>query len=179
MMTDLEKYIREHRLMFDTDQPPSGHLERFGEKLGTEKGRSIRIRHLLQVAASVAVILASAFVIITRDRSGSKVADRQIPEVVLEADRYYADRLHAKYEQIREFPFEQPEEKTLLLDELEDLDAHHRQLMSDLQANPDDERVLNALIRHYQMKLEVMDQIINQLQQLKNEKSKHHENDNV
>ncbi len=178
-MNDLEKYIREHRLRFETDQPPSGHFERFGEKLGRKSGRSVRIRHMLQVAASVAVILASAFVIITRDRSGSKVADQQIPEVVMEADLYYAERLHAKYEQIREFSFEQPEEKALLLDELEDLDAHHQQLMSDLKANPDDERVLNALIRHYQMKLEVMDQIINQLQQLKNEKTEHHENDNV
>lgn len=178
-MGDLEKYIREHRQMFDTDQAPSGHDKRFREKLDRVPGRKIRIRHWLQVAASVAVILASAFVIMTRDRSGSRVAEGEIPAAVKEADHYYAARLNAKYEQIRDFSFQDPEEKALLLDELEELDAHHQELMNDLEANPDDERVINALIRHYQMKLEVIDQIIHQLKQLNSEKSKNHENEDV
>ncbi|HER09038.1 MAG TPA: hypothetical protein ENO20_09030 [Bacteroides sp.] len=178
-MGDLEKYIREHRQLFDTDQTPSGHDKRFREKLERKPGRKILFRHWLQVAASVAVILASAFVIMTRDRSGSKVADREIPGVVREADHYYAARLNAKYEQIRGFSFQDPEEKAILLDEIEELDAHHQQLMNDLEANPDDERVINALIRHYQLKLEVIDQVINQLKQLNMEKSKNHESEDV
>ena len=178
-MGNLEKYIREHRLMFDTDQPPSGHFDRFREKLDEKPVRKIRFRHVIQVAASVAIILASGFVIIRHDRSGDKVAVQEIPAGVMEADEYYAEQLNAKYEQIRDFSFENQEEKALLLDELEDLDAHHQQLMTDLQANPDDERVINALIRHYQLKLEVMDQIINQLKQLRIEKSLNHENENV
>jgi len=71
------------------------------------------------------------------------------------------------------------EEKAVLLDELNDLDAHHHQLMSDLKANPDDGRVINALIRHYQIKLEVMDQIIIQLNQIKSETSENYENESI
>ena len=50
-----------------------------------------------------------------------------------------------------------------------DLESYHQQLMKDLEANPDDDRVVSALIRHYQLKLEVMDQIITQLNQVKSE----------
>ncbi|MFO7935924.1 MAG: hypothetical protein R6U78_17805 [Bacteroidales bacterium] len=178
-MGDLEKYIREHRLRFDSEQPPSGHFDRFRERLNEKPVRRIRIRHAIQVAASVAVILASAFVIVNQSRNGDRMAEREIPEAWMEADRYYASQMDERYEQIRNFTFEKEEEKTLLLHELEDLDVRHQQLMSDLQAHPDDERVINALIRHYQLKLEVMDQIIRQLKQFKNEKSENHEKEHA
>ena len=51
--------------------------------------------------------------------------------------------------------------------------------MEDLEANPDDERVINALIRHYQVKLDVMDQIIIQLNQVKSEISENHEKESI
>jgi hypothetical protein len=178
-MGDLEKYIREHRIRFDSEQPPDGHFDRFRERLKEKPVRRIRIRHVIQVAASIAVILASAFVIINQSRNGNRTAETKIPEALMEADLYYASQMDDRYEQIRNFVFENEEEKTLLLNELEDLDAHHQQLMSDLQANPDDERVINALIRHYQLKLEVMDQIIRQLKQFKSEKSENNEKEHA
>jgi len=178
-MGNLEKYIREHRLLFDSDQPPSGHFDRFRERLDQKPVRKIRIRHAIQVAASVAIIMASGFVVIKVNRNGHKVAETEIPAAVLEADRYYVSQADARYDRIKDFSFENQEEKTLLLNELEDLDTHHQQLMNDLKANPEDERVINALIRHYQLKLEVMDQIIHQLEQLKINKSKNHEKENV
>jgi hypothetical protein len=39
-----------------------------------------------------------------------------------------------------------------------------KSLMRDLKTNPSDERILSAMINHYQLKLEVMGQIIDQLQ---------------
>ena len=96
-----------------------------------------------------------------------------------EADFYYTSQVDDKYEQISEFNFENEEEKTLLLNELKDLEAYHQQLMGDLEANPDDDRVINALIRHYQVKLDVMDQIIIQLNQVKSETSEKHEHESI
>ena len=46
-------------------------------------------------------------------------------------------------------------------------------------ANPDDERVINAMIKHYQVKLDVMDQIIYQLNQLKTETDKDNEKKSI
>ncbi|MCK5135051.1 MAG: hypothetical protein KAR19_04625 [Bacteroidales bacterium] len=178
-MVDLEKHIKEQRLLFDTDKPRDGHEERFMQKLDWQPVRRINFRHVLQVAASVAIILTSAFVLIKQNKSGSKTAQREIPAAVLEADNYFATQVNARYDQIQDFNFESSEEKAVLLDELKDLDAYHQQLMSDLKANPDDGRVINALIRQYQIKLEVMDQIIYQLNLFKTKTSENHEKESV
>jgi len=178
-MKNLEDHIREKRELLDSEQPREGHEERFLQKLYSKPVRRLQVRHVLQVAASLAILITSGIVLVKVSKSGDKVASREIPASVIEADMYYTSQLDARYDQIREFNFEDMEEKTLLLDELKDLDEYHQQLMSDLEANPGDDRVINALIRHYQIKLEIMDQIIIQLNQIKSANSPKDENESV
>ena len=177
-MSDLEKLIAERREDLDADLPRDGHEQRFLRKLDRPV-RRVNFRHVLQVAASVAIILTSAIVLVKQNRSGDKVAVQEVPAALLEADQYYTMQVNARYDQIREFDFEDGEEKAVLLNELKDLDAFRQQLMTDLEANPDDDRVINALIRHYQLKLDVMDQIIIQLNQIRTETSENNENESV
>jgi hypothetical protein len=182
-MSNIEKQIKEQRLLLDTDRPREGHEERFMkrlERLSDQRPvRRIRFRHAIQVAASVAIILTSAILLVRKDKSGNKVAQHEIPEAVMEANYYYTSQVDEKYKEISSFDFNDPGEKALLLNELKDLESFHQQLMKDLKANPDDERVVNALIRHYQMKLDVMDQIIKQLNQVKTEISQNHEKESI
>jgi hypothetical protein len=178
-MTELEKQIMDQRSQLDSDTPRAGHEARFLQKLDRQPVRRVNFRHVLQIAASVAIILTSAIVLVKQDRSGSKVAVREIPTTIMEADQYYTAQVSQRYEEIKEFNFDNEEEKVILLGELRELDAYHQQLMSDLEANPGDENVINALIRHYQVKLEVMDQIIIQLNQFKTETSDKNEKASV
>jgi hypothetical protein len=178
-MSNLEDHIKARRELFDTEQPREGHEERFLQKLYSRPARRLQVRHVLQIAASVAILVTSGIVLINVKKSGDKVARQEVPASVIEADIYYTSQMDARYEQIRNFNFEDMEEKTLLLDELKDLDEYHQQLMNDLEANPDDDRVISAMIRHYQIKLEIMDQIILQLNQIKSETSPNHENESV
>jgi len=178
-MIDLEKHIKQQRLQLDADAPREGHEERFRQMLHYQPVRKINFRHGLQIAASIAVILASAVMLIRSNKSGDKVAVNEIPASVIEADQYYATQVAYRVDQIKQFEFHDNREKTLLLEELEELDTFQQQLMIDLEANPDDERVINALINHYQEKLDVMDQIIYQLNQLKTQMNKNNENESV
>ena len=182
-MIDLEKHIKEKRLLIDSDSPRDGHEERFLQKLGRDADsvpvRKLNFRHGLQIAASIAIILTSAIVLIKQNKSGEKMADQEVPAAMIEANLYFASQVNARYDQIKEFDFENSEEKAVLLDELKDLETYHQQLMQDLKTNPDNDQVINALIRHYQIKLEVMDQIIIQLNQVKKETSKTNENESV
>ena len=181
-MNQFEKYIREQRMQLDSDQPRQGHEDRFLQKLDRlpdAKVRKIRFRHMIQVAASLAIILTSAFLLLRQTGAKEAFAGREIPAAMMEADIYYTSQVDRKYEQISEFNFENEEEKTVLLNELKDLESYHQQLLSDLEANPDDDRVINALIRHYQIKLEVMDQIIIQLNQIKSETSEKYEKESI
>ena len=182
-MIDLEKHIKEQRLLMDSDLPREGHEERFLQKLGRDAVpvpvRRFNIRHALQIAASIAIILTSAIVLMKQNKSGEKMAQEEVPAAVMEADMYYASQVNARYEKIQGFDFENSEEKAVLLDELKELESYHLQLMNDLEANPDNDLVINAMIRHYQIKLEVMDQIIMQLNQVKKETSKKEKNESV
>lgn len=182
-MKNIEKQIKEQRLLLDSDRPREGHEDRFLQKLERlpEQApvRRIRFRHAIQVAASVAVILTSAILLVRTDKSNNEVAQQEIPEAIMEADFYYASQMDARYNEIRDFEFTDKEEKDLLLKELKDLENYHQQLMKDLKANPDDDRVVSALIRHYQLKLEVMDQIITQLNQVKSEISENYEKESI
>jgi hypothetical protein len=178
-MINLEEHIRNQRNQFDSDHPRAGHEERFLQKLQGRPVRRLELRHVLQIAASVAILITSGIVLVKVNKSGDKVARQEIPATVMEADMYYTSQLNARYEQIMGFSFDNDEEKTLLLDELKDLDEYQHQLMSDLEANPDDDRVVSALIRHYQVKLEIMDQIIIQLNQIKSEIKPNQENESI
>ena len=70
----------------------------------------------------MAIILTSAILLVRKDKSGSKVAQQEIPAAVMEADVYYASQVDARYNEIRDFDFSDEEEKAVLLDELSDLD---------------------------------------------------------
>lgn len=178
-MKELETYIREQRALLDAEHPREGHEKRFLQKLNRRPARSLKLRHALQLAASVAILVTSGLVIVKLNKSGDERARQEIPAAVMEAEMYYASQVDSRVERIREFNFANAEEKAILLDELDDLDSYHQQLLSDLSANPTDERVMNALIRHYQIKLEIMDQIIMQLNQIKSETSDNYENETI
>ena len=121
-MSNIEKQIKEQRLLLDSDSPKEGHEDRFLQKLERlperRPVRRIRFRHAIQVAASVAIILTSAIVLIKKDKSGSKVAQQEIPAAVMEAEYYYASQVDARYDEISGFDFGDTDEKAVLLEEI-------------------------------------------------------------
>jgi hypothetical protein len=169
-MSDLEKYIIEFRDKLDTADPPKGHLDRFNRKLKRDQQpiRRVNFRHVLQVAASVAVIITSTVVIVKTGKGGNKIAAHPAVEQFQETSNFYARQVSEKQEDIASFSFDSELEKEMLMEELGEMDKYYKELLEELNANPGDERVMSALIRHYQIKLQVMDQIIDQLIQINN-----------
>ena len=67
----------------------------------------------------------------------------------------------------------------MLNNEMKSMDSVYVQLQKELKANPDDERIINAMIEHYQTKLEVMSFIVNQLKSIRNENQNTMEDEKV
>ena len=180
-MSDLEKYMNEIRDQLGEDEPASGHLRRFSRKLKSRQQpvRRLNFRHALQIAASIAIILASGVVIIKSSKGGDKIAVTPERQEFQNARNYYVQQVDARYNDIAGLSFDSREEKQLLLEELSEMDTYDKDLLKELDANPGDERVMNALIQHYQMKLQVMDQIINQLMDLKNSNTTENEKSTI
>jgi len=59
------------------------------------------------------------------------------------------------------------------------MDSVYVQLQKELKANPDDERIISAMIEHYQTKLEVMSYIVNQLKSIRDEQENINGNEKV
>jgi hypothetical protein len=87
-----------------------------------------------------------------------------------EVENYYAHQVILMESELTEVDLKNsPEQKKALLSELRSMDSVYVQLQKDLKANPNDERIINAMIEHYQTKVEVMSYIVNQLKAIRNE----------
>ncbi len=78
-----------------------------------------------------------------------------------EAERFYSQQLSIYYSKIENLGFNNDKaEKKKVLQELSAMDEQVRAMKYDLKQNPDDERVMSAIINFYQVKIEMMDVII-------------------
>jgi hypothetical protein len=72
-----------------------------------------------------------------------------------------------------------PEQKEMLVSEMKSMDSVYVSLQKELKAHPNDERIINAMIEHYQTKLEVMTYIVSQLKSIRNENQNMKEDEKV
>ena len=170
-MNKLENRIRDELKAFDSFEPAAGHMDRFAGKLGRQrKSLFSRIPYAVRVAAMVFLVAASSILVyeqVTQKIHGS-ISDLDVRMKELsEAEFYFASLIQEKHDAIDRYTSSDPEQNKILMNELETMDRMLKSLQDDLQTNPTDERIIHAMITHYELKLEVMSQIIRQLENIK------------
>ena len=87
-----------------------------------------------------------------------------------EVENYYVHQVNLMESELTSIDINNDaEQRQVLLTEMRSMDSVYLQLQKELRANPNDERIINAMIEHYQTKLEVMTYIVNQLKTIRNE----------
>jgi len=170
-MDKLENQIRNKRDAFDSFEPSNGHMDRFAGKLNHRRASLYaRIPYAVKVAAILFLVAASSILIYEQvDRaylSQNAVNLNDISAELSEAEYYYTSLINEKYNAIDKFTSDNPEQNRILINELDLMDRMYKSLQEDLQMNPADERIIHAMIRHYELKLEVMGQILSQLEKV-------------
>jgi cell division protein FtsL len=171
-MNKLENQVRNNRQKFDSQEPSSGHMERFEQKLIKRQSRSLfsRIPYALKAAVVLLLVALSSILIYEQAQiyyQNQRILSLQdISDEFGEAELYYTSLIKNKYQEINRLNIEDPRQKEMLMNELDEMDRLFHSLQKDFQANPADERIINAMISHYQLKLEVMSQIIKQLEEV-------------
>jgi len=185
-MNKIEKHIQSNRNQLDSFEPSKGHMDRFRDKLSPASVSFFsRIPYGLKVAAVLVLVAVSS--ILVYERAQHYYISRQMSDDYIikgefgEAQMYYTSLIAQKYSEIDRLNIHDPEQKEILMKELEEMDRLFRFLQKDLQTNPTDERILSAMITHYQLKLEILGQIVLQLEIANNTKStfKSHENTEI
>jgi hypothetical protein len=185
-MKNIDDIIRNNKDIFDGLEPMDGHLERFTWKLekrlhsGTLR-RSI-VPYLLKAAVVTLLVTLSSlwtwdhFIRSDRDRMALGDVSPQYREV----ENYYVHQVNMVEGELYNVDLKNnPEQKEMLMKEMKSMDSAYVQLQRELKANPNDERIINAMIEHYQTKLDVMTYIVSQLKAIRNENKNKQENEKV
>ena len=140
------------------------------DKALAKQGRTVTFwPTFLKVAASVVLILATVFVFLrfssntARYSQGFSLMDLS-PELA-EAEIYYGQLVNEKLEIIRTT---QGEVDPVILEEMSLLDSAYVELKMDLKDNADNEEVVNAMIQNYRLKLMILEQILESIQEEEN-----------
>jgi hypothetical protein len=185
-MKNIEDIIRSKKDFFEDAEPSEGHLERFNRKLEMRfqvapVKRSI-VPYLLKAAVVTLLITLSS--LWTWDhfiRTGSsRMTLGQVSPQYKEVENYYVHQVNMMEGEIVNVDLKNnPDQKVLLMKEMKSMDSTYVSLQKELKANPNDERIINAMIEHYQTKLEVMTYIVNQLKTIRNDNQIKKENEKV
>ena len=184
-MKDIEKLIRENAGFFNSEEPFEGHFERFSARLEARQFVAPRrvsiVPHLLKAAAvAILVTLSSLWTwehVLSPD--ARRMTLSEVSPEYREVEQYYVRQVNMMEDEIEGIWINgQPEDNDALIDELNQMDEMYKDLQEDLKANPNDERVINAMIEHYQRKVEVMNYILSQLKEIQKSNENQINNEN-
>ena len=186
VMKNIEDIITGNKDFFEDAEPSTGHFERFNRKLEMRfqvhsVKRSI-VPYLLKAAVVTLLITLSS--LWTWDhfiRPGrSRMTLGQVSPQYKEVESYYVHQVNLMEGEIVNIDLKNnPAQKAALLKEMKSMDSTYITLQKELKANPNDERIINAMIEHYQTKLDVMTYIVNQLKTIRNDNQNKKENEKI
>lgn len=201
MKDSLNNFINENRDEFDDNEPSDGHLERMKAKLEANasaeptapKVISFEVRKLwyaAAAAAAIALVLVAAWM--TNGTSVPVLAE--IPNVtetpaaivslsdvspeMAEVEDYFIQSVSTRVQAVDNYGQASESFVQSCLGRLELLESDYAELKKDLSANLNDQRVINAMIQNYRIRLQVLDQLLRQLelnQQRKQGKDGHYQ----
>jgi cytochrome c-type biogenesis protein CcmH/NrfG len=183
MNDELERLIIDNRESILDEEPMEGHFERFEARLqkASKPNRVIQLRPLLRIAAIVVFVMLAvnqARIYLTPEKKEALTLGSISPEY-REVEFYYTNAINmgmSQWNRLRKEGYVSEGEQKMMLQEQQEFDHMYQKLQGDLKANPEDERVINAMIEYYQARMNVINLIINKLQEVKQQKNnKSHE----
>lgn len=180
-MNDIDKILTRHRAALE-EEPLDGHLDRFRQRLKKSNLKpSNPISGFLKVAAVLVIILLSANLIVTlRTVKPGSEESAAINNELNEASFYYTNSINNGIRDLEKMASEgigSQQEILQIKHELSEMDSMFISLQKDYKINPNDERIINAMIEYYQTKLDIVNTIKTDLEKVKQQlKIKNHEN---
>jgi hypothetical protein len=177
-MNRIEEIFKNNRGEFDDREPSDGHFERFSFKLATRlhAGRAKRsiLPYLLKAAVVTLLVTLSSlwtFDHFVRPNLKTKMTLSEVSPEYREVESYYVQQVNFMENEFTALDLSNPEQKEVLMKEMASMDSVYTELQKELRANPNDQRIIDAMIKHYQTKIEVMSYILEQLREIKAETS--------
>ncbi len=169
-MKDIENIIKQNRVNFDGEEPHEDHLDRFRQKLQVHHDKSRwQWKELMKIAAIIAIVMTASFASYQlRDIKTSHFSFAQLSPEYQEVENYFKANINKQLDIISHLTKSSDiQEQNTIKAELESMDEMYDQLEEELQANPKDERIIQAMIEHFQVKNNILNRIVEQLYLIK------------
>lgn len=170
---NLENLFNNLKDSFDNEEPLEGHKQRFLKKLeATNKVVAIQRKSTswwktISIAAAVALIFGLGFGLFR----SSPTLDEQVAEISPEVSQtqfYFANLIS---EQVRELKSMGTPETQQIIDDtliqLERLDANYNTLTQDLVNGGNSKMILSAMITNFQTRIDLLQDVLNQIEAIK------------
>jgi len=170
MSDRLEKFVREHREQFDLHEPdPSVWLKISppAAPMGKERGTW----RWLRIAAALAIIFAgftAGIYFLSSNTSEEELYSSEMYEEIRETEAYYNQMVSDRYRELEIYLASDPGAKEMLDADMEELDRAYSELKEDLNDNASNPDVIEAMILNYRVKLEILEDLLNQIKEKEN-----------
>lgn len=173
----LEKFVINHRDEFDEFEPDPMLFERI-----RNPAKVIRIFNrdsLFWKAAAVLVIFTASYYFHHFMQSGTQQLATEteteqptdLIKMMIEAEVFYTAQIDDRRRQLDLLVPDQPEIRNEVNYELVELDSVYADLKRDLKDNASNEEVIEAMIQNYRIKLDILEDVLRQLREAKNEET--------
>jgi DNA repair exonuclease SbcCD ATPase subunit len=164
MKDKLQQFFSEND--FDTQKPPSGHLERFEYKLNNPSNQNKTSWKWLSAAACVVLVLGF-WLGSNHQKQPLDLAD--VSPKMEEVQDYFVSTIHQELktlEKNRNLETETVIEEAL--EQLEELEDDYKNFVKELNNNGNSRKIINAMIKNYQQRLDILENVLQQIEQIKN-----------
>lgn len=171
MKTDqLEEFVRNHREEFDELDPVPELWNRIEQQMHEKK--IVPWKTYLSRAAAILIIFASGYVLslyVTGRQQEKYTAESETtvmsPEMntFFEARAYYSGMISSRKDEVLRLAGSNIDIKKIIEEEFATMDKAYRQLEKDLADQVAGEEVIEAMIQHHRIKLELLEDILHQL----------------
>ncbi|NAY93212.1 hypothetical protein GTQ34_14960 [Muricauda sp. JGD-17] len=179
---NIEQLFERLQGQIDFEEPVTGHSERFMEKLQKHKG-AIPLRSRkntwwksLSIAASLALIAILGLQVFNIEPNIKQQVVKIAPEVS-DTEFYFASLIE---EQVQLLKDEKTPQTAQLVDDtlmqLEHLEEDYKKLEQDLVNGGDSKIILNAMINNFQIRIDLLKEVLGNIENIKNFNSYDDEN---
>lgn len=170
MKTDpLESFVRDNRHEFDRLEPSDKVWEAISGRLDEQPRVRSGKFSWLKVAAMIAVVVLGSAVVYRGLQPGDKQSAQVLPldpevQELMEAEAYYAQEVTGKMVEIEKCYQVNPELKSEIEGDLNELEQMYLSLKNDLQDNIANKEVIEAMIENNRNRVKLVDEVLEQIE---------------
>ena len=166
MKDKLHDYFSENE--FDFHEPRAGHMERFEKRLSGKKQQNKLSWKWIGAAASVVLLIG--FMLGSISKSNPMTLSSVSPKMQ-EVENYFVNTINVEIKEIeKERSLETEKVIENALDQIEELEDNYKIFVRELGQSGDQSKIISEMIKNYQKRLDILQTLLEQIEQIKNPK---------